>query len=100
MKRYRFGGIEFSWSETKAAANAKKHDVTFEEATTVFGDPLARLYDDPEHSATEQRFLLVGHSLAGRVLLVVHAEKRDTIRIISARRVTAREQKDYENDAQ
>ena len=53
--------------------------VRFEEAASVFADPLARLYDDPDHSNTEARFILVGHSLAGRMLLVVHAEKRDKI---------------------
>ena len=67
--------------------------------TPVQRDPMAREYDDPDHSEKEPRFLLVGHSLAGRVLLVVHAEKNDTIRIISARRATAREREDYQADA-
>jgi uncharacterized DUF497 family protein len=65
----------------------------------VFIDPLSRAYEDPDHSDHELRFLLVGHSLAGRILLVVHAEKDDTIRIISARRATLREREDYEADA-
>jgi uncharacterized protein len=99
VRRHRFGGVLFSWDERKAAANARKHAVTFEEAATVFVDPAAREYDDPDHSANEMRFLLVGFSLVGRLLLVVHAEKRDTIRIISARRPTPRERQDFEADA-
>ena len=94
MKRFRFGDLEFSWDERKAATNLKKHGVRFEEAATVFADPAARLYDDPDHSDDEPRFLLVGHSFAGRVLLVVHAENRDTIRIISARRAKPTERED------
>ena len=99
MKRYRFGDLVFSWDERKASANLRRHGVRFEEAATVFVDPTACEYDDPDHSEAELRFLLVGHSLAGRILLVVHAEKDDTIRIISARRATLREREDYEADA-
>ena len=99
MKRYRFGKLEFSWNERKALQNLRRHGVRFEEAATVFVDPLARVYDDPDHSDTEARFLLVGHSLAGRMLLVVHAEKGDTIRVISARRTTSAERAEYEADA-
>ena len=99
MVRFRFGGLQFTWSERKAALNMRKHRVSFEEATTVFVDPLARVYDDPDHSTSEKRFLLVGHSLVGRLLLVVHVEKGDTIRIISARRANARERGAYENNA-
>jgi uncharacterized protein len=99
VRRYQFGDIQFSWDERKARRNAQVHGVTFEEAATVFVDPLARLYDDPDHSIVEARFLLVGHSLAGRLLLVVHAEVSDAIRIISARRPTPRESAQYETDA-
>ena len=99
VKRHRFGSIEFSWDDRKARRNVQSHGVRFEEAVTVFIDPLARVYDDPDHSDTEVRFLLVGHSLAGRMLLVVHAEKGDTIRIISARRTTPHERAEYEADA-
>jgi uncharacterized DUF497 family protein len=99
VKRYRFGELEFSWDERKALQNARRHGVRFEEAATAFIDPLGRVYDDPDHSETEARFILVGHSLAGRLLLVVHAEKGDTIRIISARRPTPRERAEYEADA-
>jgi uncharacterized protein len=99
VKRYRFGELVFSWDERKAATNLRRHGIRFEEAATVFVDPVGRAYDDPDHSEYELRFLLVGHSLAGRILLVVHAEKDDTIRIISARRATPREREDYEADA-
>jgi uncharacterized DUF497 family protein len=96
VARFRFGELEFSWDDRKAATNLKKHGVAFEEAATVFADPIARLYDDPDHSENDQRFLLVGHSFAGRVLLVVHAENRDTIRIISARRAKPTEREDQD----
>ena len=99
MRRYRFGELAFSWDERKAQANLRKHRVRFEEAVTVFVDPRAREHDDPDHSDQETRFLLIGHSLAGRLLLVVHADKSDTIRIISARRATSRERQDYESNA-
>jgi uncharacterized DUF497 family protein len=99
VRRYRFGELEFSWDERKALQNARRHGVRFEEAATAFIDPLGRVYDDPDHSETEARFILVGHSLGGRLLLVVHAEKGDTIRIISARRPTPRERAGYEADA-
>jgi uncharacterized DUF497 family protein len=99
MPRYRFGALVFAWDERKASANLRKHRVAFEEAATVFADPIAREYDDPEHSAVEARFLLVGHSLAGRILLVVYVEKDDTIRIVSARRATPSEREEYEANA-
>ncbi len=99
MKSVRFGSLCFSWDERKAAANERKHHVRFEEAVTVFLDPLAHVFDDPDHSTDETRFLLVGRSLTGRALLVVHADKLDTIRIISARRLTPRERRDYEGNA-
>jgi uncharacterized DUF497 family protein len=97
--QYRYGGLHFAWDESKATSNKGKQGVSFEEAVTVFADPLGRIYDDPDHSVEEDRFLLVGHSLEGRVLLVVHAERRDRIRIISARKPTARERKEYKNNA-
>ena len=62
----------FTWSTAKAKANRRKHGVSFEEAMTVFSDPLARIHDDPEHSDEEHREIIVGHSVAGRLLLVVH----------------------------
>lgn len=99
MQKHRFGDIEFTWSERKARENLRKHGVRFEEAATVFLDPLARVYDDPDHSEDEARFLLVGHSLRGRLLLVVHAERADILRIISARPTTPSERDEYEANA-
>jgi hypothetical protein len=84
--------MRFEWDEAKNAANQKKHGVAFEEAQTVFFDDDAILYDDPDHSEDEERFLLVGVSVALRVLVVVHCVREDeAIRIISARRATKRE---------
>jgi uncharacterized DUF497 family protein len=94
-----FGDLRFSWDDRKATANKRKHRVSFDEAITVFVDPLARAFDDPDHSQGEQRALLIGRSLPGRLLLVVHAERADTIRIISARKATPRERENYEADA-
>ncbi len=71
----------------------------FEEAATAFVDPLGGVYDHPDYSETDARLILVGHSLAGRLLFVVHAEKGDTIRIISARRPTPHERAEHEADA-
>jgi uncharacterized DUF497 family protein len=90
--------LEFEWDEDKAAANQKKHRVTFEEATTVFNDPLAAIFDDEIHSREEQRELIVGHSLENRLLLVCFTERAGRIRIISARRATKLERKDYEEN--
>jgi len=83
----------------KARQNAKKHSVTFEEAATVFGDPLARIHDDPDHSQTERREIIVGHSSRGRLLLIAFTERKTT-RLISAREATAQERKDYEEARQ
>jgi uncharacterized DUF497 family protein len=91
-------GAEFEWDADKAAANAQKHDVTFEEAVTVFADPLARVFDDPDHSETEARELLIGWSNRNRVLIVSFTEREATIRIISARPATKRERHDYEEN--
>jgi uncharacterized protein len=99
VTEHRYGGLQFCWDERKAATNRRKHRISFEEAVTAFADPLARIYDDPDHSVDEDRFLLVGHSLVGRILLVVHAERGDRIRLISARKPTAREIKDYKSNA-
>jgi uncharacterized protein len=86
----------FEWDLEKALANSSLHRVSFEEAVTVFQDPLARIHDDPEHSDTEIREILVGHSLAGRLLVVAFTERGSRIRLISARRATKRERRDYE----
>jgi uncharacterized DUF497 family protein len=89
--------LRFEWDERKAAANERKHGVSFEEARTVFFDERARLMDDPDHSEDEERFILLGLSGSLRLLLVCHCYRRDAnvIRIISARKATARESKSY-----
>ena len=87
---------QFTWDPAKAAANVRKHAVSFEEALTVFSDPLARIHDDPLHSARESREIIVGHSTNGRLLLVSFTERSGVIRLISARRATRHERKDYE----
>ena len=91
------GNIEFAWNPRKARSNLAKHGVSFEEAQTVFLDEHARLIDDPEHSADEPRFILLGYSLPARCLVVVHCYRQaDTvIRLISARPATAREERTY-----
>jgi hypothetical protein len=89
--------VEFEWDARKAAANLRKHRVSFEEAATVFGDYLSTTVNDPFHSAGEQRYITVGLSSAGRLLMVAHAERGGRIRIISARTLTEREKRDYEN---
>lgn len=86
----------FEWDPTKAAANLKKHGVSFEEAATVFDDPLAGTYDDPDHSEQERRFLTFGYSQQGRAIVVAHCDRGETVRIIGARRMTRRERRQYE----
>ena len=88
--------IRFTWDAEKATANRRQHRVAFEEALTVFGDPLARIHDDPSHSEAEPREIIVGHSVQGRLLLVSFTERRGAIRLISARRATRHERQDYE----
>jgi hypothetical protein len=88
-------GFEFEWDASKAKLNHIKHGVRFDEAISVFRDPLAKLLDDPDHSDTEQRTILVGHS-ANRLLVVSFTERRGRIRLISARRATPQEREDYD----
>ena len=90
------GPPRFEWHAPKAAANRAKHKVTFEEAVTVFGDPLGRITDDPRHSEGEERFALLGQSNKRRLLVVLFTERGDAIHVISARKATRRERKDYE----
>ena len=92
--------MEFEWDPRKAAANLAKHRVSFEEAATVFGDPLGGIVADPRHSSGEERFVLLGLSQIRRLLAVMYAERGGTIRIISARPATRRERRDYEEIAQ
>ena len=91
-----FMSLYFEWDENKAGDNSAKHGVYFEEAATVFGDPLSLTIEDPEHSREEQRFITLGESLYRRVLVVVHTDRRDSIRIISAREATRKERRQYE----
>lgn len=86
----------FDWDKNKAAGNLAKHKVSFEEAATVFADPLSDTFDDPDHSSEERRFLIIGYSENGRLLVVSHTDDGATIRIISAREPTRGEQKSYE----
>ena len=88
--------LNFSWDRGKAEANLEKHGVSFEEASTAFGDPLSLTVHDPGHSDDETRFVLVGLSFTGTLLVVVHSERKEGIRIISAREATRRERRDYE----
>lgn len=85
-------------TKTLAARNLAKHKVSFEEAATVFGDPLSDTFDDPDHSAEERRFLIVGHSEKGKLLFVSHTDDCETTRIISAREPTRRERESYERE--
>ena len=88
--------VQFTWDPGKAAANLSKHGVSFEDASTVFRNPLAKVLPDPTHSEQEHRSLIIGHSAGGRLLLVVFTETDDRIRIISARDASARERREYE----
>jgi uncharacterized DUF497 family protein len=88
--------LQFEWDEAKAAANVHKHDVSFEEAITVFGDSNALTIFDVDHSDAEDRFIDIGLSASGRVLVVVYTEHDTRIRIISCRKATLAERRQYE----
>jgi uncharacterized DUF497 family protein len=88
--------VEFEWDQTKAESNLEKHDVSFDEAATAFGDPLSLTIPDPDHSDDEERLILLGASYVGRLLVVVHTERGERIRIISARLATRNERVNYE----
>lgn len=88
--------LEFEWDAKKAAGNSRKHGVSFEEASTVFGDPLAAVFDDELHSTDEAREIIIGHPERKRLLIVSFTMRADVIRIISARRATKQETRDYE----
>jgi uncharacterized protein len=89
--------MEFEWDSRKSDINLKKHGVSFHEASTVFGDPIAITFNDPDHSIGEHRFLTFGCSRINHLLAVVHTERHGKTRIISARRATRRERKIYED---
>jgi uncharacterized DUF497 family protein len=88
--------MNFEWNPDKAAANLSKHGVSFEEASTAFGDPLSTTIDDPGHSEDEERFVLIGTTHVGRLVVVVHTDRDDTVRLISARLPSPRERRAYE----
>lgn len=92
--------LEFEWDRAKAAANRQKHGVAFEEAATTFADPFSLTIADPDHPAREARFLLLGRSDAGRLLVVGHTERGDRIRLITARLATRPERRAYEEVSQ
>ena len=89
--------LEFEWDPKKSESNANKLRVTFEEAATVLSDSLSMTAYDPDHSQDEDRYITIGTSTEGRLLIVAHTDRNDRIRIISARQTTARERKVYEN---
>lgn len=88
--------MDFKWDENKAENNLKKHEVSFQEAATVFGDPLAITFNDPDHSIGEPRLLTFGRAITDKLIIVSHTELVDTVRIISARQMTKQERKLYE----
>jgi uncharacterized protein len=92
--------VKFEWDPAKATANFRQHRVSFVEAGSVFYDPLGITTFDPEHSHEEDRYITVGASSAGRILMVAHTDRKERIRIITARELTRRERKDYEDEIQ
>jgi len=88
--------MNFEWDPEKAELNLAKHDVSFEEASTAFGDPLSITISDPDHSEEEDRFILLGQTYSGRFVVVVHTDRDETIRLISARMATKGERRNYE----
>ena len=90
--------FNFVWDSKKARKNKLKHGVSFEEALSVFADPLAKIFGDEEHSAVERREIIIGHSEQRRLLLVSFMDKENSVRIISARKATRQEREDYEEN--
>jgi len=90
--------LEFEWDSRKDASNLRKHGVSFEEAASVFNDLLAAVYEDPDHSVREQRYLTIGTSNRGRLLHIAYADRGERIRIINARKVTKTERDLYEKE--
>ena len=88
--------MDYEWDEAKAANNLDKHGVPFEEAVTVFADPLYIDFYDPDHSVDEHRYLIIGQSAAGRLLIVSYTERDEVVRLISAREGTSSERRAYE----
>lgn len=90
--------LTFEWDEEKSQINFKKHDIGFEEAKTVFGDPWAITIQDPLHSESEERFMTIGISSKDRIIVVIHTERHSNIRIISSRKAARSERKTYEKN--
>ena len=90
--------MQFEWDPTKAAGNVTKHGVSFDEASSVFGDPLAVSITDPDHSIGEDRFLTTGLSVGQRLLVVSHVYRGGSIRIITAREASSQERRQYESE--
>jgi len=88
--------VTFEWDQRKAAANFAKHAIAFEDAATVFLDPLATTFPDPDHSKEERREITIGYTMKGHLVFVSHCERRRRMRIISARRATRTEREQYE----
>jgi len=91
--------VRFEWDPDKAARNLKAHGISFEEAASVFGNPLAVTFFDPDHSENEDRYLTFGESQENRLLAVVHTDREEAVRLISAREVTRQERRQYEEGA-
>jgi uncharacterized protein len=90
--------VDYEWDQEKATSNLEKHGVSFEEAATIFSDPLYVDFYDPDHSVEEHRYLIMGQSTAGRLLIVSYTDRDDVVRLISAREVTPSERKAYEEE--
>ena len=90
--------MNFEWDPAKARSNWRKHRISFHEAATVFGDPLAMTYPDPDHSLAESRYITIGTSGAGRLLVIAHTDRGENVRIISARLTTGHEREQYEEE--
>lgn len=88
--------MRFEWDEQKAATNLTKHGISFEDAVIVFGDPLSDTVPDPDHSLVEHRFIIIGSTESGKILVVAHTDDGQTVRIISAREATHGERQFYE----
>lgn len=88
--------LRFGWDEEKAKKNLKNHKISFEEAKTVFNDPFLLTFSDPDHSVEEQRYVSIGKSSKGRIVIVIHTDRNDNIRIISSRKATKSERKSHE----
>jgi hypothetical protein len=89
---------QYEWDDDKARINLQKHQVGFQEGATVFNDPLVATQPDPDHSSDEQRYIAIGRSVRGRILVVVFTERGDKLRLISCRKATPVERKAYEED--